>query len=351
MGRCAITVTGPVAEAELGITLPHEHVLADLGCRYRPADDEGAVGALPSLEDRWRLLRDPAGYRANLDGGSIDAALRELAHFVRAGGRTIVDLSVIGLGADPCGLRQVAQATGLNIVAGTGTYIEESVPPEIASASVEALADRFVGDIEHGGEEGVRRGAIGEIGIERCTEFELRAVRAAARAQHRTGAPCYFHVMSGILPEARPEVVDVVDLYVAEGGDPRRLVLCHQDGSGDDPEYQRAMLRRGLWFEYDTFGFESVFAFGERYIQLPTDSQRIAELARLVDWGFADQLLISQDICYQMMRRGWGGWGYAHILEVLAPRFAAAGIDAPALRGLMTRNPARLLCFADEEGS
>lgn len=346
MPRSAITVTGPVAEENLGRVLPHEHILIDFSCRYRPAADEQETGPLPSLADRWRLLRDPAGYRANLDGTSVASAVRELEAFVNAGGRTVVDLTVIGLGADPRGLVEVAQATGLNIVAGTGTYVEEAVPPNIARATVDELAARFVADIEHGGDEGIRRGAIGEIGIEECTEFELRAVRAAARAQAQTGAPCYLHVMSGILPETRAEIFHVVDLYVSEGGDPQRLVLCHQDGSGDDPEYQRAMLGRGLWLEYDTFGFESVFAFGERYLQLPTDSQRIDELARLIDWGYTDQLLISQDICYQMMRRSWGGWGYSHILDVLAPRFAAGGIDEQTLHALMTCNPARLLCFA-----
>ena len=346
MSDKAITVLGAVAGADLGVTLPHEHLLIDFSCRYLPAEDEAGLALQPSLGDRWRMMARPAGYRDNLVGRSVKSAVDECGHFSRAGGRTIVDLTGVGLSPDPHGLVEIAKATGLNVIAATGLYIDEALPDDIRSASVDAIADALVADLTTGGAEGIRRGAIGEIAIESGSEIELKNVRAAGRAQARTGAPCFFHVMSGILPEARGQAADLVDLYASEGGDLAKLVLCHQDGSGDDPRYQHAMLGRGLWFAYDTFGFEAVFAFGERYIQLPTDTQRIREVSALVEAGFGDRLLLSQDICYQMMKRSWGGWGYAHILETLAPRFVAAGIDASRLMQLMVDNPRRLLCFA-----
>jgi len=194
--------------------------------------------------------------------------------------------------------------------------------------------------------EQIRRGAIGEIAIETATDLELRCVRAAGRAQHRTGAPCYFHVMSGILPAYRESVERIFGAYLEEGGDATRLVICHQDGSGDDPSYQLGLLRRGFCLEYDTFGSEGVFAFGDKYIQLPTDTRRIQELKVLLDAGFASQLLISQDVSYQVGKRTWGGWGMAHILDTLWPRFLAGGITEPLLRTIMRDNPARLLGFA-----
>ena len=105
-------------------------------------------------------------------------------------------------------------------------------------------------------------------------------------------------------------------------------------------------MRRGIWIEYDTFGSEGVFAFGETYIQLPTDSQRIAEVAELVRAGFKTQLLISQDVCYQTGKRSWGGWGLAHILDTLKPRFIAGGIAGPVFDDLMSENPRSLFAFA-----
>jgi len=174
----------------------------------------------------------------------------------------------------------------------------------------------------------------------------MKCLRAGAKAQARTGAPCFLHVMSGILPDCRPLTDEIIDIYKAEGGDLTKLVLCHQDGSGDDVAYQERLLSLDLWIEYDTFGSEGVFAFGDIYIQLPTDSQRIAELATLINRGYVDQLLISQDVCYQTGKRSWGGTGLAHIMETLKPRMQSAGIDSSVLDTLMRANPARLLCFA-----
>lgn len=341
----AITVTGLLPADQMGITLPHEHVLIDFSVRYSPSPDEGELGQQPDPRDRWRLVRNPAGYRANLVGTSLESAVEEVGYFASAGGRTIVDLTPVGLGPDARGLQVVAERTGINIIASTGLYIDASLPDWALEASEAELVTRLVDDIETGGVEGVRRGAIGEIAVELGTEVELRAVRAAGQAQARTGAPVFMHVMSGILPTYRPMTEELIALYTSAGGDLTRLVLCHQDGSGDDIDYQRSLLDRGILLEYDTFGSEGVFAFGDTYIQLPTDSQRIAEISSLVEAGYESQLLISQDICYQSAKRSWGGWGFTHILEVLRPRFAAAGVDDVAFRRLVCDNPASVFAF------
>lgn len=348
-GRCAVTVNGLVAAEALGVTLPHEHLLIDFACRYSAAADEAELGAQPSLDDRWRLLRSPAGYRANLDGTSEASAIREANWFKQSGGTTVVDLTGIGLGPNVEGLRRIADATGLNVIAASGLYIDQSLPDWVREASVEQLAAHIVDDIVAGGAEGIRRGAIGEIAIETATELEMKCLRAGARAQARTGAPCFLHVMSGILPDFRPLTDEIIAIYLEEGADIGKLVLCHQDGSGDDVAYQERLLKSGLWIEYDTFGSEGVFAFGETYIQLPTDSQRIAELAVLIARGHRDRLLISQDVCYQTGKRGWGGHGLAHILDSLLPRFKAAGIDRQTVMHLMRENPASLFCFEAAE--
>lgn len=345
MAKRAQTVTGPVDAPALGITLPHEHLLLDFTCRYVAAADEGELGPQPRLEDRWRLLRSPAGYRVNLIGTDIESAVVECGHFTRAGGRTIVDLTGLGLGPDPKGLKVIAERTGLNIIAATGYYIDAALPAWTRTASIEDLAQHLVDDITGGGIEGIRRGAIGEIAIEGPTALEMRCVCAAARAQSRTGAPVFLHVMSGIFPAYRDSTDEVIALYQREGGDLRRLVLCHQDGSGDDQAYQERLLARGLWLQYDTFGSEGVFALGDRYIQLPTDTRRMNELAALVRAGYTEQLLVSQDVCYQSGKRSWGGTGLAHILETLQPRFASAGVDGATLTSIMTANPQRLLAF------
>lgn len=344
--KYAVTVSGLVAAEDLGLTLPHEHLLIDFSVRYSPSPDEGELGQQPDPRDRWKLVRNPAGYRVNLIGTDFESAVEEANSFAKAGGSTIVDLTPLGLGPNPQGLKAISERTGLNIIASTGLYIDESLPAWTHAASETELADRLVDDIQTGGAEAVRRGAIGEIAVETGTDLELRAVRAAGQAQERTGAPVFLHVMSGILPSYRPMTETLIASYTANGGDLTRLVLCHQDGSGDDFDYQRSLLDRGILLEYDTFGSEGVFAFGPTYIQLPTDTQRIREISRLVDAGFGSQLLMSQDICYQSSKRSWGGWGFAHLLDNLRPRFAAAGVDDDIFVRLMRDNPASVFAFA-----
>ncbi len=344
MSVAARGVTGRIAPKGLGVTLSHEHLLIDMAVRYSPGEADDISGE-PRLADRWRLLRDPAAYRANLGTTDLAETIQEVGYFRDAGGSTIVDLSPYGLAANIERLPELVAATGINVIAATGLYVEGSEPEWAKNASVEALAERFIADLSGESPDGIPRGAIGEVGIELVTELEIRSVRASARAQAATGAPCFWHVMSGILPQTRDQVKGLVDLYEQEGGDPTSLVLCHQDASGDDAGYQRSMLERGIWFAIDNFGFESVFGFDGGYIQNPTDSQRIDTVARLIDDGWTGQILLSQDICYRMMRRTWGGWGYAHILDTLSPRFAAAGIDDGLLSQLMRDNPARLLSY------
>lgn len=190
------------------------------------------------------------------------------------------------------------------------------------------------------------RGAIGEIALESGDDIEFTCIAASARAQSETRAPVFMHEMSGILPDYRELTDQALTLFVREGGDVRNLVLCHQDGSGIDVEYQVSLLEKGIILAYYTFGSEGVFAFGKEYVQLPTDTQRIQELRVLCDRGYASQLLISQDVCYQSSKRSWGGGGFAHILDSLYPRFFAHGFTVEDIHQLMVANPATVFAFA-----
>ena len=49
MDKSAICVTGLVPGKNLGVTLPHEHLLIDFSCRYSAAADEGRLGPQPQF--------------------------------------------------------------------------------------------------------------------------------------------------------------------------------------------------------------------------------------------------------------------------------------------------------------
>ena len=48
--------------------------------------------------------------------------------FKKAGGRSIVDLTLLGIGRDVERLREISKATGLNFVCGTGFYVARATP-------------------------------------------------------------------------------------------------------------------------------------------------------------------------------------------------------------------------------
>ncbi len=338
----AQTVLGPVPRSALGFTLPHEHLIIDFECRYRPGSEKEV--ALPfDPGDRWRLVASPASHKVNLRRTSPEDAVFELRPFVEAGGGTVVDLTTVGLGPDRRSLATVATASGVNIIGSTGVYVHLSHPDWVHAASLDDLVSMMVADLTPHEDRDPPAGVIGEIGIEGLETCELKVLEAAAVAASLTGASVWVHVVSGALPETRPSTIAVVDRFIAAGGDPYRLVLCHQDGSGDDPGYQDELLARGVVLEYDTFGFETGFTRDGFFVPLPSDTRRIREVADLWRRGHGRRILLSHDLCYRMMTRQWGGWGLGHLPTTLRRRFAEVGIDDARWRTMTVETPARLL--------
>jgi len=69
-------------------------------------------------------------------------------------------------------------------------------------------------------------------------------------------------------------------------------------------------------------------------------------LIELLDAGFGDQLLISQDVCTKVQLLEYGGSGYGHILRSILPRLRRRGVDDATVRKLLVENPARVLATA-----
>jgi phosphotriesterase-related protein len=66
----------------------------------------------------------------------------------------------------------------------------------------------------------------------------------------------------------------------------------------------------------------------------------------LVDAGFADRLLLSQDVCLDSHLEACGGSGYGYILRSFGGRLEKSGLPAALVRQLVTDNPARALSGA-----
>jgi len=306
------TVLGPVDPAGVGWVLPHEHTAI-------------ALWHIPNRWDYWELRRDEPVIR------------EELAAFRAAGGGTVVDLTLDGVGRDPEWLAGLSRATGLHVVMGSGWYRGAHYPAEalVDRRSVEALADVIVRDATVGvGESGIRAGIIGEIGTDKpwLSAQEERVHRAAARAARRTGLTITTHAVQSTVG------LDQLDVFEAEGADLSRVVIGHAD-SNPSLEYHLAIAERGATVEFDFLGMS--FTPLERH-----GEGRIVDILReLLSRGFVEQILLSQDVCHDSQLRRYGGNGYTYLAESFLPRLRDAGVSEDEIRTITVDNPRRLLAI------
>src|SRR5437870_7566716 len=317
-----MTVLGPIPPEALGVTLAHEHLLFDLRCLWEAPPPERAhvIDAEPTAEYRTELERDLYHSKKTLHQDDPALAARESARFLDAGGSSIVDVTTIGLGPDPDALRQISQATGLNVVAGAGYYRETCLPAEVLGKSVDELADELEGWVVEGmyGTD-VRAGMLGELGtMSPIRPFEERQLRAAARVQRKTGVAINVH--PAIWAHEHLRIIDILD---EAGADLSRVAISHCDQLVE-PEWHRRVAERGVYLCFDTFGAE--FQFESDGSREPTDTERIDCLVRLVDAGRTNQLLLSHDICTRLQLHHYGGLGYDHVSTTVVDRLRSAGV-------------------------
>jgi phosphotriesterase-related protein len=304
------TVLGPVDPADLGFTLPHEHTAISLW-------------HIEGRWDYWELTRDRAIIEA------------ELVRYREAGGNSLVDLTLPGVGRDPRWLAELARSTGLHIVMGAGWYRGAYYPPEalIDRRSVDALADELVQEATDGvGGTGIRPGILGEIGTDKpwLSAQEERVHRAVARAGRRTGLAISTHAVMSAVGRAQ------LRAFEEEGADPTRVVIGHAD-SYPVLDHYLEIVGRGASIEFDFLGMQ--FTPQERH-----GEARVVELlCELLHRGHVERILLSQDVCHNAQLRHYEGGGYTYLHESFLPRLRAAGVSDAEIETMTVANPRRLL--------
>lgn len=352
-----MTTSGPVAADDLGIVLPHEHVLFDLSAYLTTPLDElerELVDAPLTLENAAHLRRSPLVSRANLVMQDEDVAVRELAYFRNVGGRTIVDCTLPEMKRDVAAVARVAEASGLNIIAVTGHYVSATHGPEVATQTVDEIAEWMVGELRDGidGTE-IRAGAIkfGLTSVPRMPPDERKCLQAAAQAHVETGAPITIH---NPLPFEK-RGVEVVRLLSRAGANPEQIIMGHMTHTVPDDRYHRSIMDAGAAIEFDRFGQE-LYQEADRgfnrwglYAGEPRDSDVVNEIVLLVKEGYGDRILMSHDVGFRNGLRTFGGFGYAHVPYRIARYLLQQGLTDDDVEQLMVRTPARLFAYLVRE--
>ncbi len=302
-------VLGPIETRDLGFTLMHEHILvASWSMRH----------CFPDYVDEEKLIRDAIG---------------EMGPLQERGVRTMVDLTPINLGRDIRVIREVAEKSGIQLIAATGFYWTEE--PWMDAWDAEALAEYLIREVREGIEgtdtrAGILKCATDRLGV---TPFNKKLLQATARAHRLTGVPISTHTdvsnQSGLAQQ---------DVFEECGVDLRRVVIGHC-GDSEDISYLESILKRGSTIGMDRNGIELI---------LPT-KQRVATIAELCRRGWENQMVLSHDAsCFidwfpkPLVEQALPDWDYRHVCDVVIPSLRESGVSQQQIRSMTVENPRRI---------
>ncbi|MQG18606.1 MAG: hypothetical protein FI687_02365 [SAR202 cluster bacterium] len=362
------TVSGPISNNDLGITLMHEHILLDQQARERRSlkvrakkDNFFSKGVPSTFLNDWDKkklnidnLSDSMSNRYSIADNyylnDLNLAQMELNNYFSRGGDSVVDLTVRGIGRDPLGLFQISSLTGINIIMGTGWYVPDFHPVDMDSRTIDSLVEELVKEICVGVDSTfIRAGIIGEIGIQdgKLTENEIKIVKAVSRASISTGTSISFHYGG-----TGRERFNLLDIIKNEGCPVDRIILGHSDLIAGDLDLILELLENGIYIQFDLLGrvgahltLEPIDSSNPWPSYLNTSNTALVSkvLPTLISYGYVDKILLSQDICTKIQLKKFGGTGYSFILESLVPHLLEIGISKEDIETILVKNPRDVL--------
>jgi phosphotriesterase-related protein len=344
-----MTVNGPIAPEALGMTLPHEHLFINF---LPPGDTPEAwreIGEEPPLTAEQQayfaapLTMDRIGAalmgRLNRDNRQLDdeaTAIKEATDYKWAGGRSIVDVTSTGIKRNPAALKRVADATGLNVIMGSGWYEHGYVGNALDDRSIASLADEIVKDITEGVDgTGIHAGIIGEIGVKEAQRpYEKKLIAAAVRASQQSGAAISMHFSRG-----HHDQLAALQILKSAGADLTRVAMGHTNPIANDLPLLKKILEQGAYLQFDLLG-DAPHILSE----MP-DHDVAVTIIELIKQGYVQQILLSQDVCMKTDLKAYGGSGYSFVAEQFVPYLRSLGATDEQIEQMVIGNPRRLLTF------
>jgi phosphotriesterase-related protein len=300
-----MTVRGPISSSQMGITLSHEHVLAN----FQPLAER--------KKQPWTYDRDEV----------VKAVRPYLEQVRRHGCRTFVDCTAVALGRDPRLLKRLSEETGLHILTVTGNYAAVDahfLPPYVFTDSVDALAQRWISEARNGIEgTGIRPGLI-KLGFNGgpLTDTEQKLIRAAAIAHHQTGLTIGAHT--------GPAVSAFEQLAILEttGTHPSAWIWIHAQNEKNPAQHIKA-ARSGAWVSFDGVSPASL-------------ATHVELVARMKNENLLHRVLVSQDAGWYHVGEPHGGAfrTFETVFTAFIPAIRAAGFTDADIRTLFIDNPA-----------
>jgi phosphotriesterase-related protein len=370
-----IAVEGVLAPTDLGMILPHEHLLL-FHAPGNPALSN--YSCPPSASPPTCALSEPNVHDC------ISRATTELQVFgdvqqpsILPNGqlRAVVEVSSRGLRWEnattpkfpnyPDALLQVSLPTAnVHVIMGTSYYKQGWYPPD-KPAGIEAMEAVIVGDIVVGtpsadGSRIVRAGVIGEVGMSGTDDTldqpaEERVLLASALAQLKTGTGLIIHFELGPISTQAVRLRGI-DICKAAGVDPARIVVGHNHV---DLRNNLDLLDRGVMIAFDTLGTECDSGNPHDVWNSAYEVEReqvhalVTADAGYPHSSYVNRILLSQDLyadrflSYPPDPSGnHDGAGYGFLLKHILPLWIAApseGVSVADVITMVRTNPRNLL--------
>lgn len=305
-GHEVITVRGPIDSSQIGMTLSHEHILAN----FQPLAERD--------KQPWTYER----------GEVIKVVLPYLQQLKKLGCRTFVDCTAVGLGRDPVLLRRLAELAGLNILTVTGNYAAvnaQFLPQYVFTDSVHALAGRWIAESKDGIEgTGIRPGLI-KLGFNGgpLTEPEQKLIRAAAICHRQTGLTLGAHTGPAVSAFAQLSILEKAGIH------PSAWIWIHAQNEPDASQHFKA-ARMGAWVSFDGISSETL----EQHVEL---------VKGMKQEGLLDRVLVSQDAGWYHVGQPHGGAfrTFQTVFTDFIPAIRSAGLTDSEIRTLFIENPGK----------
>ncbi len=305
------SVLGLLDTANLGFTLPHEHLI------------DSSAG-IPNTYDELIDRR-----------GALEIAIQDLTCAHNEGVDTVVEVSPLDLGRDVTLMQQVAEQTGVQIICCTGCWLD--VPRSFWGRSPDFIASLWVREIEEGIEgTGIKAGIIKVATSDPILEQEELMLRAAARTHQRTGVPITTHT-----PLQSRVGEEQIRILKQEGVELGRVYIGHINNTLDK-DYHAKLVESGVFLGWDINNPGG-------HPDLPGWEQRTQYLKGLLDVGFGSQMMLSHDWNVVLSRVLSPGFptreenpdGFLWITRAVLPRLKDLGTSSEVIHQMMVDNPRR----------
>ena len=296
-----MTLLGPIVPEELGICLPHVHLLCD-----------------PPGADLDHRLTD------------ADSAESEVEAFVTMNGRGLVECSTKDAGRMVAPLLQIAGWVPAHLISVTGRHNHRYASAMPNALDKDSLTEEFVAELTVGLDGTEARAGVIKVGtsLNDITDVERVALHAAAAAHVRTGAPITTHTENGTM------ALELIETLTLNGVPANRIVIGHVDRVPMALNSHLKIARTGAFLQFDQIGKS------EEY----TDQIRAERVVELVRAGFGDQILLSLDYARRSQLVSYDGKpGLSYLSEWFMVLLLEAGLEAMDVRKLVIDNPARAL--------